>query len=92
MAPQGGRRICLCTPPPHRVLFLPKDDSSSEVTTNNIATKEELQYWMSEQMEVLWVVRWTAKGLMPVKPVVHIRETCVLPPVRATALGVPKAV
>ena len=76
----------------HRVLFLPKDDSSSEVTTNNIATKEELQYWMSEQMEVLWVVRWTAKGLMPVKPVVHIREACVLPPGRATALGVPKAV
>ena len=71
----------------HRVLFVPKEDSSSECTINNIATKEELQHWVSEQVEVLWVVRWTAKGLMPVKPLVHTCEACVLPPGRAAALG-----
>ena len=29
--------------------------------------------WNTEVLELVWVVRWTAKGLMPIRPVVISR-------------------
>ncbi len=40
---------------------------------NNIACKEALNQWNSDVLMMVWVVRWTAKGLVPMKPTVHLR-------------------
>ena len=56
----------------HKVVFQPKDDNVPEVSTHNLGYKEKLESWSSEALQLLWVVRWTAKGLMPVKPAVRL--------------------
>ena len=62
----------------HKVVFCPKEESG-EVNINSLAAKEALHSWNSSQcLEILWVVRWTAKGLMPVKPAVYLKGSVVL--------------
>ena len=58
----------------------------SEVTDKNIAQKEPCKTWAeSEVVQLLWAVRWTSKGLMPVKPNVQLRKALELGPGRACA-------
>ena len=32
-----------------------------------------MEKWASYYLGIYWAVRWAAKGLMPVKPVVHLK-------------------
>ena len=55
----------------HCVAFIPKKDG--ELSINNLASRVPPKVWNSRCLHIIWVVRWTGKGLMPVKPVVHLR-------------------
>ena len=41
--------------------------------------KEPLTSWNPEIVQLRWQVRWTQKGLMPVKPVLHLTGSLALP-------------
>ena len=45
-----------------------------------MATKESIHYWTNSVTHVVWVCRWTQKGLMPVKPGVYLKGELVLAP------------
>ena len=71
----------------HKVTFIPKDDQAEkDITINTIACKEELKYWSTDVVQLMWIVRWTAKGLMPVKPVIHLKGQLTVPAGRACLL------
>ena len=67
----------------HRVAFFPKQEEDKDVNVGNIGKKESIQTWTAGSLILLWVVRWSAKGLMCVKPQLHLRGTLCLPPGRA---------
>ena len=71
----------------HKVAFYPQaaDSEDAGVTCTNIATNFTKAHWeaASNSIATLWMVRWAAKGLMPVKPVVHLLGSATLPPGRA---------
>ena len=69
----------------HYVVFIPKAEglADKDFNCNNIAVKEELKVWNTSVLHTLWVVRWTAKGLMPVKPTVHLTGSLTLLPGKA---------
>ena len=70
----------------HQICFVPVEQAATDketTTQNNIASKEDVKHWNSGIMHVLWAVRWTAKGLQPIKPVVHLKGELVIPPGRA---------
>jgi len=57
----------------HKVAFTPKLDDAEIISQANAAAKEVIQSWRgSPVVKILWNVRWTTKGLMPVKPAVHL--------------------
>ena len=64
----------------HKIVFAPSE-TVVEVSPANIGNKENFEVWTAndEVAEVLWIVRWTAKGLMPVRPVVHLKGALTLP-------------
>ena len=57
----------------HKIAFVSKDEGAAELAASTIGMKEEVSVWNSQCLQVLWNVRWTAKGLMPVKPSVHLK-------------------
>ena len=69
----------------HNVVFVIRNDGLADkgINCHNIAAKEEPKVWNTDVLNTLWVVRWAAKGLMPVKPVVHLNGTLNLLPGRA---------
>ena len=68
----------------HNVIFLPKKDEGQTVTLNSFAVNEPVTtFTSSEGMQLLWSVRWTAKGLMPVKPAVYLKGSVTIPTGRA---------
>jgi hypothetical protein len=54
------------------IAFLPKDDQS-ELTPNNFAIKETTSAWETKVTSIVWHMRWTQKGLQPIKPAVHVK-------------------
>jgi hypothetical protein len=79
----------------HKVAFIPRDDGADKEkegdnkspTGGNIAVFEDVKTWESESMSIIWICRWTTKGLMPVKPAVYLRGELVVPPGRAALLS-----
>ena len=69
----------------HKIMFAPaKDESDREAKNGNIACKEPIATFTAGPcLQVLWTVRWTAKGLMPVKPAVYLKGSIALPPGKA---------
>ena len=69
----------------HNVVFVLKETEveDKDLNQNNMGVKESLAVWTSSFMKTMWVVRWAAKGLMPVKPVVHLTGSLTLLPGRA---------
>ena len=65
--------------------FVPRDDQG-ELGTNSIASTEAASLWNTHISKVLWHVRWTQKGLMPIKPAVHLIENVTLAAGRALHL------
>ena len=64
---------------------MPKNEelADKDINCHNIAAKEEFKVWNTDVLNTLWVVRWTAKGLMPVKPTVHLTGSLTLLPGKA---------
>ena len=56
----------------HRVPFTPKEEAGSVLNIGNIGSKEDKNIWNSKCSRVFWNVRWTAKGLMPIKPAIYL--------------------
>ena len=57
----------------HRIAYVPKEDQGEKVNDcSAFGTKEEPEVWQNEVTRVLWHMRWTQEGLMPVKPAVHM--------------------
>ena len=54
------------------IAFLPKDDQS-ELTPLNFAVKEQTSVWETKVTSIVWHMRWTQKGLQPIKPAVHVK-------------------
>ena len=68
----------------HKISFIPNaDQDEKHVSYNSIAIKEDLKHWESDVIQLLWVVRWTAKGLMCVKPAIFLKGELAIPPGRA---------
>ena len=55
----------------HVISFNPLE--AKEVAASNMATKEPVSFWNNEVTHVVWSVRWSQKGLMPVKPGVLLK-------------------
>jgi hypothetical protein len=73
----------------HHINFVPQPEAEGQpVNINNIAVKEPMDTWKtSDHMRLLWAVRWVAKGLMPVKPVIHLKGHVALKPGKACSLA-----
>ena len=59
---------------------------SQEPSQNTIGSKVAMDEWETDVTTVLWVVRWTARGLMPIRPQVHLKVSAVLSTGRALEL------
>ena len=61
----------------HKVAFIKKDAQGGESTQANVGKDMPFDtYAVSPTAEVLWVVRWTQKGLMPIR---HPQNTILAP-------------
>ena len=56
----------------HMISFNP-NEAAKENTASNMATKEPVSFWNNEVTQVVWFVRWSQKGLLPVKPAVFLK-------------------
>ena len=58
----------------HNVIFVPKNEglADKDINCHKIGAKEEQKVWNADVMKTLWAVRWVPKGLMPIKPSVHL--------------------
>ena len=54
----------------HRVIFQKKDGEEGQIGKHNLGMK--LPFRSSPLLKVIWHVRWTTKGLTPVKPACHV--------------------
>ena len=69
----------------HRVVFQKKDDQQEgTIAKHNAGMK--LPFRSSPVLKVLWHVRWTTKGLSPVKPACHVIGQVTLAPGEALRL------
>lgn len=63
-------------------------EEDDKLSVNALATKESLQVWKGcPNLVIVWIVRWTSKGLMPVKPEVHLRGQLALESGKACKLS-----
>ena len=69
----------------HRICFVgASGESEPEASIGNIGMKEALDVWAKCPNFVLaWTCRWSAKGLMPVKPSIHLKLGLTVPIGRA---------
>jgi hypothetical protein len=75
----------------HRIAFHTqvKEEGSqpAELTQSNFAAKEPVKIWQaSPSLNLVWTVRWAAKGLMPVKPCIYLKACANLPTGRSLCL------
>jgi hypothetical protein len=75
----------------HRIAFHTqvKEEGSqpAELTLSNFAAKEPVKIWQaSPSLNLVWTVRWAAKGLMPVKPCIYLKACANLPTGRSLCL------
>ena len=55
----------------HIISFNPLE--AKGVAASNMATQEPVPFWNNEVTHVVWFVRWSQKGLLPVKPAVFLK-------------------
>ena len=69
----------------HNVIFVPKNEelADRDINCHNTAAKEELKVWNTNVLKTLWAVRWAPKGLIPIKPSVHLTGFLKLSPGKA---------
>ena len=57
-----------------RVAFIRKDDEpagNTKYSQGSVGISAPYEVWSGTAFRLMWIMRWTAKGLMPVKPVVY---------------------
>ena len=78
-----------------KIAFIPKEEASEKITISNIAAKETRANIEGDTpdplLRFLWQVRWSAKGLLPVKPTLHLMRSGSLPAGRALSCNAAKA-
>ena len=62
------------------------DGAGGKVTVTNLGKCCELSLWKTKFSDIVWHVRWTAKGLMPIKPSVVFTTDLVVPSGKAAQL------
>ena len=67
------------------VYFVPSQDENEKekMSVNNICSLEKPAVWKENPFEIIWHVKWTARGLLPVKPCIHVRGKVTIPAGRA---------
>ena len=63
--------------PTHRVVFCQKTEDGAVLAKHNCAF--QLPFRTSGCLKLIWHMRWTQKGLAPIKPAVHLVGTVQLP-------------
>ena len=82
----------------HRVAFMPagkkekssemEDEKESGLTVSNIGAKELPSTFAGLHCcQIVWHVRWTVRGLQPVKPMLHLTKRLTLPAGQACKLN-----
>ena len=65
----------------HRVCIVVEPIGDGEGTTlQNIGAKTTLSSFDNDCSQIYWIMRWSPKGLMPVKPVVYMKAGIALQP------------
>jgi hypothetical protein len=69
----------------HRVTFTCQPETATDdIKPFTFASRvTNLAEWSNDITEMIWMVRWTNKGLTPIKPAVYLSNTCELGPGRA---------
>ena len=73
----------------HNVCWVNKadeDGAGDAVNQSNIAGKLAPAEWGTAAIKVVWIVRWTTKGLMPARPAVYLVGKTALSTGRALSL------
>ena len=64
------------------------EKDATEISQFNFGMKtSSVAAWNDHCTQILWIVRWTTKGLQPVKPVVVITKEVILPTGRALIIN-----
>ena len=63
----------------HRIAFASKEAEIDTYTATNIGSTAPFNLWKNNVSEIIWSVRWTAKGLMPVRPLIYTRVGMKIP-------------
>ena len=71
----------------HAVFYIKKDEvGGDEPSQVSIGGKIPFNLWDTDVCCILWVVRWSSKGLIPVRPQVHLKSEVLLQTGRALGL------
>ena len=70
----------------HKVCFA-TSEPGADINHGNIGARVKFNMWaQSEVSQSLWHVRWTQKGLMPIKPALYMAGGLVIPAEQACVL------
>ena len=70
----------------HMVHFCPDKNQQDQNQLSLASTVPKATFENSECVKILWVVKWQAIGLMPVRPIVVLVQGCDVPPQHALKL------
>ena len=72
----------------HRIVCYKKEDGPTEPSQMNVAGKLPFSVFQNASfVDVIWQVRWTQKGLMPVRHAVFVVKDTTIPAGKAVELG-----
>ena len=74
----------------HKIVAKMAGQDATQVSQMNAGGKRPAKDWVAmEMVELLWVVKWTGTGLMPVRPMVAFKYDIVIPQGLALVLAKP---
>ena len=74
----------------HKIVAKMAGQDTTQVSQMNVGGKRPAQDWVAmEMVELLWVVKWTGTGLMPVRPMIVFKYDIVIPQGSALVLAKP---
>ena len=71
------------TPPPKEEA---SEDEKKTLPWSSLAGMLSPQHWRTQFTTILWQVKWVAKGLQPIRPVVVLKQAVTVPPGTACEL------
>ena len=74
----------------HKIVAKMAGQDTMQVSQMNAGGKRPAQDWVAmEMVELLWVVKWTGTGRMPVRPMIVFKHDSVIPQGSALVLAKP---